>query len=129
MTAFDKAWNVLKGANTWSSRHAHETPRVRARGRADFQEGMARHFGGPVQGLQPAAFKRIRDAQEAGEPTISEKLQQEIQRIESERGSFQDRQQERDLLQGNFGPTEQFPDREGPLERAALQNSRISQSS
>ena len=121
--AFNEAWSVLKTANTWTSRHAHETPRVQARGRADFQEMMARHFGGPVQGLQPAATKRIRDAEKAGEPTISEKLQQQIQRIEDEQGSFQEQQRMRDLLQGNYGPTEQFPDREGPLERAALRHS------
>ena len=54
---------------------------------------------------------------------LEEKLQQQIQRIEDEQGSFQEQQQMRDLLQGNYGPTEQFPDREGPLERAALRHS------
>lgn len=95
MTAFDEAWSVLKGANTWTSRHEQETPRVRTRARADYQDMMARNFG-----------------RKAKQPTVAEKLQQEIQRIESEKGDFRDRQQERDFNLGNYGPTEQFPERE-----------------
>lgn len=95
MTAFDKAWSVLKGANTWTSRHEQETPRVRARARADYQDMMSRNSG-----------------RKAIQPTVAEKLQQEIQRIESEKGGFQDQQQVRDFNLGNYGPSEQFPERE-----------------
>jgi len=86
--AFSKAWGVLKGANTWGSRHSQESPRARIRARDDYQGGI----------------KNL--------PKLQEMLQREIQRIEGERGNFRDRQQVRDFNLGNYGPTEQFPERE-----------------